>query len=235
MSRLLTSSSPRLRAAFEQWSNTPLKELGLAITTRMQMLGLCIRRLNAQVHKLRDEVASDSVQCEDSLARGAAFALKDQQLPYELLLDMDSFLFETRSLYEIMGTFLGELFRTVFDRDVTQSDVKSILEAADIDTRWIDELRTNRILFFHKTAPWIAVRVDGEDMSCDPVLLKRQVITFDDPDTFVEFARLREIYDGFVSSITELHRFILEQIRLHEPESDEDTGGLPASDEDPTR
>jgi hypothetical protein len=223
MSRLLNSSSPRLRAAFEQWSDTPLKELGFAITTRMHMLGLCIRRLNTQVSKLRDEVASDPIQREDSLSAGTAFALKDQQLPYELLLDMDSFLFETRSLYEIMGSFLAELFRTLFDRNLMESDVKSILEAADIDTRWVDELRRNRILFFHKTAPWIAVRVEGEDTNCDPVLLKRQVITFDDPDTFVEFAGLREIYDGFINSITELHRFILEQIRLHEQESGEDS------------
>lgn len=29
-----------------------------------------------------------------------------------------------------------------------------------------------------------------------------------DPNSFVEFARLREIYDGFVASATELHRFI---------------------------
>jgi hypothetical protein len=43
-------------------------------------------------------------------------------------------------------------------------------------------------------------------MKFDPVLLKRNVQTFDDVDSFVEFARLREICDGFVASATELHR-----------------------------
>jgi hypothetical protein len=47
-------------------------------------------------------------------------------------------------------------------------------------------------------------------------MLKRNVHTFDDPDSFVEFVRLREIYDGFVASATELHRFVLEQVRLRE-------------------
>ena len=215
MTRLLNSPSPQLRKAFEDWPDTPLMELGFAITTRMHMLGLSIRRLNCRVSGLRDELSRDLPQLEWSIAKGGAFTLKDKELPYELLLDMDSFIFETRSLYEIMGKFLVELFRALFGKAVTEADLQAILSASDIDTRWIAELRENRKLFFHQTAPWVAVRVEGE-MKFDPVLLKRQVKTFDDPDSFVEFARLREIYDGFVASATELHRFILEQIRLHE-------------------
>lgn len=178
--------------------------------------GLCIRRLNRQVSKLRDELNGDLPQVEWSLAKGGAFTLTDKELPYELLLDMDSFIFETRSLYEIMGKFLVELFRTLFGKAVTEADLQAILLGSDIDTRWIAELRENRKLFFHQTAPWVAVSVDGKEKKFDPVMLKRNVHTFDDPNSFVEFARLREIYDGFVASATELHRFILEQIRLHE-------------------
>lgn len=61
--------------------------------------------------------------------------------PPSLLLDMDSFIFETRSLYEIMGKFLVELFRTLFGRAVTEADLQAILSASEIDTRWIAELR----------------------------------------------------------------------------------------------
>jgi hypothetical protein len=216
MSRLLNSPDPQLRRAFQDWSATPLMELGFAITTRMHMLGLCIRRLNDQVSRLRDELSGDLPQVEWSLAKRGAFTLKDKDLPYELLLDMDSFIFETRSLYEIMGKFLAELFRALFGKAVTETDLQEILSASNIDTRWIAELRENRKLFFHQTAPWLAVSVEGDQIKFDPVMLKRNVHTFDDPNSFVEFARLREIYDGFVASATELHRFILEQIRLHE-------------------
>ena len=216
MSRLLNSPDPQLRKAFEGWSDTPLMELGFAITTRIHMLGLCIRHLNDQVSSLRDELSGDLPQVEWSLAKGGAFTLKDKELPYEQLLEMDSFIFETRSLYEIMGKFLVQLFRALFGKALTEADLQAILSANNIDTRWIADLRENRKLFFHQTAPWVAVRVEGEEMKFDPVLLKRNVQTFDDPDSFVEFARLREIYDGFVASATELHRFVIEQIRLHE-------------------
>jgi len=215
MSRLLNSPDPQLRKAFEDWSDTPLMELGFAITTRMRMLGLSIRRLNRQVSALRDELNADLPQVEWCLAKNGAFTPKDKDLPHELLLDMDSFIFETRSLYEIMGKFLVHLFRALFGKAVTEADLQARLSANGIETRWIEELRENRKLFFHQTAPWLAVSV-GDGMKFDPVMLKRSVQTFDDPDSFVEFDRLREIYDGFVESVTELNRFILEQIRLHE-------------------
>jgi hypothetical protein len=216
MSRLLNSSDPELRKAFERWSETPRVELGFAITTRMHMLGLCIRRLNNRVAQLREELKSDIPKVEDALARQSVFTPRDKDLPYELLLDMDSFIFETRSLYEIVGKFLVELLRTLFGRALKEADLRSILADNNIDTRWIAELRENRKLFFHETAPWVAVEVEIEKMKFDPILLKRNVITFDDPDSFVSFTQLRDIYDGFVGSVSELHRFVMEQIRLHE-------------------
>jgi hypothetical protein len=216
MSRLLKSSDPDLRKAFERWSDTPLMELGFAITTRMHMLGLCIRRLNNRVAQLREELKSDIPKIEDALARQGAFTPKDKDLPYELLLDMDSFIFETRPLYEIVGKFLVELFRTLFGRKVTQGDLQSILSSNGIDTRWIAELQENRKLFFHQTAPWVAIEVESGTVKFDPILLKRNVTTFEDPDSFVSFTQLRDIYDGFIGSASELHRFVMEQIRLHE-------------------
>src|SRR5208282_550104 len=79
MTRLLNSPDPQLRKAFESWSDTPLMELGFAITTRMHMLGLCIRRLNRQVSNLRDELSGDLPQVEWSLAKRGAFTLKDKE------------------------------------------------------------------------------------------------------------------------------------------------------------
>ncbi len=219
MSRLLNSSDPQLRKAFEHWSETPLKELGIAITTRMHMLGLNVRRLNARVTKLREEIAADPSKLDASLSGGYVFPLKDNDLAYELLLDMDSFIFETRSLYEIVGKFLVALFDVLFSRKITEADLQSILAGKGIDTRWITELRENRKLFFHQTAPWLAVQVDQAKTVFNPVLLKNSTTTFDNTDDRVDYDTLRAIYDGFVNSITQLHLFIMEQIRMREAET----------------
>jgi len=211
-------ANPQLRSAFDQWSNTPLKELGFAVTTRMHMLGLCIRRLNVRVGELRKEITADISGLDACLEKGYAFGPKDTDLPYELLLDMDAFIFETRSLYEIMGKFLKALFETLFGREIEEAELIAVLSDNKIDTRWIAELRENRKLFFHQTAPWLAVEVDRENMRLAPILLKRSTMNFN-PDDIVAFATLREIYEGFVESATELHHFIMEQITRHESET----------------
>jgi hypothetical protein len=181
-----------------------------------QMLGCCVRRLNKRVTALRAEMKADANELETCLQKGYAFQLKEKDLAHELLLDMDSFLFETRSLYEILGKFLVRLFQTLFARKLTEDDLQSILSDKGIDTRWIAELRESRKLLFHETVPWLAVQVRVAQGSFGPVLVKRHIVTFGGPDSFVNFETLRQIYDGFVDSITELHRFVLEQIRLAE-------------------
>jgi hypothetical protein len=216
MSRLLNSHDPRLRNAFEQWSQTPLQNLGFAITTRMHMLGRSILRLNARVSELRNEISSNIKEIEICLLKGSAYMPKDRELPFELLIDMDSFIFETRSLYEIMGKFLVALFDLLFDRKITEAELQSVLSAHNIDTRWITELRENRKLFFHETAPWLAVEIQMPEVKADPVLLKKPACSFKGPDDFVRFASLRGVYEGFINSITTLHQFVMEQIRIRE-------------------
>ena len=184
----------------------------------MHLLGRCLRRLNAHVAELRGELGSDIPQLDACLSKTYAFTFENKELSYELLLDMDSFIFETRSLYEIMGRFLVTLFRVLFGQMVTESDLHSLLSNAGIDTRWTVDLRENRNLFFHETAPWLAIQVQRENMAFDPILLRKQTKTFDSAE-FVNFAALREIYEGFVDSATELHRYIMEQIRLYESQS----------------
>jgi hypothetical protein len=98
MTRLLNCSNPRLKAAHDRWSETPLKEFGFAVTTRMYMLGLCIRRLNAHVAEIRAKLNADRTQLDYCLSNGAAFQFQQTEIIYELLLDMDAFIFETRSL-----------------------------------------------------------------------------------------------------------------------------------------
>jgi hypothetical protein len=180
------------------------------------MLALAIRRQNARVKQLREEIKADPSRLDLCLSERYAFMLKDKNLAYELLLDVDSFVFETRSLYEIMGKFLISLFQLLFDRKITEQEIQSLLSAQGIDTRWVEELRETRKLFFHETAPWLAVQVDRSTDRFDPVFMKKNIISFENAGDFVEFATLRQIYDGLVGSLTELHRFIKEQIRLAE-------------------
>jgi hypothetical protein len=212
MTRLAKSEDDRLRKAFESWGATPLRELGFAVTTRIQMLGLSIRRLNRRVAELRNKLHEDEEQLKACLAKGYAFRLSDNHLAYEILLDMDSFIFESRSLYELVGAFLRGLLEIVFQRKITEKQLSSLLSSRGIDTRWIDVLRETRKLFFHETAPWLAIQVDSSGKRFNPILLKKSVEKIGKAD-FVGFDSLRDIYEGFVASLIALHDVVMEEIR----------------------
>lgn len=218
MTRLSQSNNAQLRRAFEEWSKTPLLEFGFAVTTRMQMLGLCILRLNDRVSNLRKYLNKNEEELKLCLRGEYAFRLPfpARHLAYDLLLDMDSFIFESRSLYEIVGKFLRSFLAIVFKRNITEKELRSILADRQIETRWIDVLRDSRKLFFHQTAPWLAIQVDSNAKRFYPILLKKSIIKIENPDDFVSFDSLREIYDGFVNSLDTLHQFVMEEIRAFE-------------------
>ncbi len=215
MTVLQRSTNPVLRKTWDTWSDTPLKDFGFAITTRMAILAVCIRRLNESVARLRDEVKNDLPQVEACLKGGYVFRPRDSALVYQVLADMDAFIFETRSLYEILGKFLVTLFGALFGRKLTEDDILRLLKDNKINTDWIESLREARKLFFHETAPWLALRIGNDMQQIDPVLVKQHAAILQD-SMIVQFEELRSIYEGFVRATTELHRFLLEQIRLAE-------------------
>jgi hypothetical protein len=217
MSRLAQSSNARLRQAHEEWHQTPLLDLGFAITTKIQMLTLCIRRLNKRVITLRTTLNDQEEQFRDCMQTGRAFTLPDTDLAYELLLDMDSFIFESRSLYEIVGKFMCNFLASALGKKVTENEFEAILSARNIETRWIDTLRESRKLFFHQTAPWLAISVSPISKQIYPILLKRNVVKeIKDPADFVSFESLQEIYEGFVNTLGSLHQLVMEEIRQSE-------------------
>jgi hypothetical protein len=216
MTRLADSTSAQLRQAFKDWSATPLRELGIAVTTRMQMLGCCIHRLNIRLTEIRESLGGDEEQLQLCLQKGYAFRLPGNDLAYELLLDMESFIFESRSLYEFIGEFLRNLFEIAFQRQMKEKQWISILQRRGIDTCWIDVLSDTRKLFFHETAPWLAIEFQLSPKRFSPILLKRAVQTISGPHDFVSLDELHGIYDGFVHALTELRLFVMEEIRRAE-------------------
>jgi hypothetical protein len=213
MSRLQQSSSETLRERVQTWGASPLRELGMAIATKVEILAQSMKRFRTQLARLTAELKGDLPQLEECLSRGSVFQFKDTLLSFELLVDIDSFIFETRSLYEIVGKFLPMLFKIFFGRAVGENELLEALSTKGIDTRWIYGLRKNRILFFHETAPWIGARISQlEPLDYELLILKRHTVGFENPDDYIGFNELRAIYDGIVESLVALHRVVMGEI-----------------------
>jgi hypothetical protein len=217
MSRLHQSSSITLRGRMDTWGDTPLREMGLALSTKLAMLSQTVNRFDHQLQRLAGYLKKDDEKINECLHKDASYMVPDKELPYEILVDIDSFLFESRSTYEIIGHFLSEFIKRILGLEVSESELKEMLASQGIDIRWIEELRKGRILFFHRTAPWIALEINSiNPLKFELLVLKRDVKEFTDTDDYFHFDQLREIYQGFGSSMGAMYQWVLDQIEEFE-------------------
>ncbi len=210
--RLLNSTSPTLRERYSRWAEVGLSELGIAVATRLALTFYVSRRLGVLLKQLRDEIAA-SGELDDLLAGGYVYTPQESALLYEICAAVDAFFFEFRSCYEVLGKFLQAFGHHILDRRIAENDLLSVLSAADADTTWIDPLRLNRILFFHNTAPWIALRIDSRvPFECSLLVMKKNLRTFDDPDDYVTQPQLVETIEGFQIASWKLRDWLAVQI-----------------------
>jgi hypothetical protein len=86
-----------------------MSELGVHVSTRLNLLPQVIRRINEGAASVNAEVSARPAGHE-FYPRAQAYALRiDKTLKFRLLLDIDSLLFEMNSLYELWCEFFKAL------------------------------------------------------------------------------------------------------------------------------
>lgn len=223
MRRLSNSTSATLRELMREWAEGPMREKGLALATKLKMLQRVTLRVDHQIQRLKEQL-NNNARINDCIQGGSAYSISDPNLPYDILVDIDSFLFESRSAYEIVGEFLNEFFRLILGYNITESQLVEMLDSRGIETGWIRALRDHRILFFHRTAPWIAVEVvSREPLEIELVILKKTVQELDNPEDYIKFEQLRSIYQGFIASLDATYQWLIEKIEEFEAGEEDNT------------
>ncbi len=114
-------------------------------------------RVDGGIGALANQLTFDKANVETCMNIGAAYSLPDG-LAFSLIADLDSFLFETRSAYELMVKFIWILLRELGSpkacskMHMLHDVIRSEIAARNGQTAWIDDLRSNRHLFIHETA-----------------------------------------------------------------------------------
>jgi hypothetical protein len=217
MTRLRESASIDLQSRMKKWSKTPLREMGLALSTKLAMLSLVVDRLDERIQRLYHHLALEEDKVQTCINDKGAYTVPESLLPYEILLDIDGFLFETRSVYEIVGKFIEKFHTNILCQRLTQEEIKNMMALKAIDTRWIEELRTNRNLFVHETAPWIALEVKSQNPAKFEILvMKRDIKDFSNSQDYISLDQLRDIFNGFNASMDAIYAWLIEKITDYE-------------------
>lgn len=177
-----------------------LRELGVRISTRLNFLPRIIYRVNTSVYKLYDVVAQRRPEQEFSqTTEGVAFDV-DNNLKYELLVDLDSLLFELNSVCELMGKLFEGLHNHAgqsMPKSGFGHSIRSILQEAGEDPSWFVKLDTNRNFFMHEGTPYVAVDISNAPADYDLIIMKESIKKFDDPSKFIRLSDINDIVQGF--------------------------------------
>jgi hypothetical protein len=197
--------------------DSALGDFAIAVATKLVILRTVVGRFNADYRKVLKLAADDAKRIQTNRETGTVWRVPDELIAYELLADIEAFIFEARSTYEILGKFLGTFCKVIFNQTLTEEDLKAVLRDGGLDVAWTTLLRDERILFFHYTAPWLAMMFDDTETGSPELLIVRQnVKTLDDPDTFGRLADYNRIYSGLANALDKLQQHILAEIARYE-------------------
>jgi hypothetical protein len=176
------------------------------------MLSLLARRLFDKLIPLAAELGqTDDL---DSLIQGGfAWMPSQRNLPYEVLLELDAFVYEFRSAYEILGRFLSLFSREILGQEITEDDLLEVLKSRGIDTGWAKDLQERRKFLFHEHAPWLAYQVaQSEPLDATPIFLAHVDADPGDPTEAISTKDLGRIYAGFDKALGELQQWAMKGI-----------------------
>lgn len=171
-------------------------ELGFHISIRLNMLPRIIKRINSGCKKLYPMIKNIDPKFEFSPKKEGYALMIDENLKYNLIIDIDALLFELNACCDFMKEFLKVLYNHIGNsiRDAGLT-IKKILETEGLNIDWFVELDTHRNCFMHKRTPYIAIDISKAPML---IIMKKNLKKFDNTENFLLLSNLDKIVKGFV-------------------------------------
>lgn len=142
-----------------------LGELALYISTKLNMIPHVVNRINKGSLSIWDEVKKRDKN-EDSWIDREGYGLRiDEEIKYNLLIDLDCLIFELTSCLELMRQFLYFIYKHTnkkLNGQQKEQEFKKILSAGQRSNSWYDELTKHRNFFIHQGAPYHAIDLTNE-------------------------------------------------------------------------
>jgi hypothetical protein len=193
-------------------------ELGLHISTRLDILPYVVSRINDTVAKIYEAISDfgdEHVFTEGHQGYAMPFRNK-RDLVHILLADIDALLFETNSVCELMTAFFEKLYKHVginLKKNEAGLRIKKIIESKGFDTKWFQNLDNHRNFFIHEVAPYVAIDVSKGRKEYDLLIMKENLKSFKDSSKFVRLSELNKMVQGFISARHTLQQHLIELIQ----------------------
>jgi len=178
-------------------------QLGLSISTRLDMLPYIVHRINEEVIEIYNVTKThNSEHIFTDQIEGYAFDV-EENLKFNLLIDIDSLLFELNSVCELMTNLFFILYthagKTIEKKKVGLI-IKKIIDASGKSSKWFIDLDNHRNFFMHEAAPYFAIDISNGPGKFDLLIMKENIKVFDDHSKVIKLSEINSIVEGFLFS-----------------------------------
>jgi hypothetical protein len=175
-------------------------QLGLSISTRLDMLPYIVHRINTEVTEVYNVTKSHtSEHIFTPQKEGYAFDI-EENLKFNLLIDIDSLLFELNSVCELMTNLFFVLYThsgKTIEKGKVGLIIKKLIEDSGKSSRWFIDLDEHRNVFMHEAAPYFAIDISNGDGKFDLLIMEENIKLFDDPLKYIKLSEINSIVKGF--------------------------------------
>lgn len=190
-----------------------LGELGLGISTRLEMLPLIAARVREETNKLFQATKNHKDEHVFKEGKdGVAFPNKGIEKDiYLLIIDIDSLLFELKATCDLIEKLFIRLYNHAGKKLHKKKGgklIKDDLEREGEDASWLADLNNLRVLFIHKTTPYLAIDISSAD-KYDILIMKENLTSFSDNKKFIKLSKIDIILQGFHKSMIFRQRYLV--------------------------
>ncbi len=185
-------------------------ELCSNVSLRLSLLPRIAIRINKAWRSLSEAIGAREEWHEFTRGKqGYAFPW-NHELTLDLVLDIDSFLFEIFSSAGLMDTLLKRAYRdthTHFQKVGKLGLTRGVLQREGKDVGWLDRVAELRNFFIHQATPYPAVELASNVPEL--IILRENVMYLDDDSKFVRLSELSTIVRGIQETKGALQNHLL--------------------------
>lgn len=176
--------------------------IGEHISIKLNILPRIIWRINNETRAIYEVVEKHGD--EHVFTKGhPAFAFPiDDELKYQLIADIEAFLFEANACWELIKKFVQNVYLLAGSKHSAE-EVTALINAAhakdNSDCDWIRLLDRDRNFVAHGGAVYLAVDVSEEKL-WNLLVMKANLVEFDKPKKFFTLEDLIRINTGFLTA-----------------------------------
>lgn len=188
------------------------RELGIHISTRLNFLPRIYKRITRELTAFKNFVDQHKpYHVSTNEYEGTALDI-DNDLKYQLLIDIDSLLFELNSVCDLMKDFFQE-FHAIAGKHVPGKNVglalKSLLDQAEQDSSWFISLDEHRNFFIHNGSPYIAVELSESGEFVDLLIMKENLKSFQDSSKYLRWSDIKRMVLGFDAAKPIIQKYLV--------------------------